>query len=189
MWYFHRQTKQVSSISETPTPWLPNLPYAVKVDWSPHNPAPLHTVLQTIQVQWNLKIMGNTIYMGTGVLHILHRECLYCLRPPQHLHHPALTTWTYGTGMEPVLPSLCLANHQSSSSFLITSIKSPFLKLRSSASSYRCGWEQRPVKDFVQQPDTAAFTHTRMVQKICGELLKDKIFNPHTKIIHTCMID
>lgn len=49
-----------------------------------------------------------------------------------------LTICRYGTGMEPVLPSLCLANHQSSSSFLSTSIRSPFLKLRSSLSSCTC---------------------------------------------------
>lgn len=45
-----------------------------------------------------------------------------------------LTFWTYGTGIEPVLPFLSLAVHHCSSSLNNIVKISPFLKLRSSFS-------------------------------------------------------
>jgi len=52
-----------------------------------------------------------------------------------HTYTLILTICRYGTGIEPVRPSSCLANHHSSSSLRSTVILSPFLKLRSSGSS------------------------------------------------------
>ena len=115
-WYMYCTVWTHSHVPQSHTHTLPHIP----IHTHTHTPEHPHT---------HTDIPHSLTHM-----HIYTHSDIHSLTLT-HVHTLILTICRYGTGIEPVRPSSCLANHHSSSSLRSTVILSPFLKLRSSGSS------------------------------------------------------